>query len=463
MKFLVSILAGCFLPLAFAPFGQFWIAPVALAFLLWSWKEASLKQAFYSGLFFGFGFFFVGVSWVFISIHRFGDANIILAGFLTLLFISTLSVFFAAQGFVFALISKKAPQTISFLFVFPATLVFFEWLRSWIFTGFPWLLVGYSQTNSPLKGFAPIIGCLGISFLVALTAGLFVMLNLKRKNIIPCLFCILFIWVGGYFLGGVAWTKSVGKPIKVSLIQGNIPQSVKWESSQVFPTLTKYQLLTEAHWSSDIIVWPEAAVPLLKADADDYLNYLATKAKEHHAAIILGVPVAKDNLFYNAAIAMGDGDGVYYKRRLVPFGEFMPFEKYLRGLIRFFNLPMSDFSAGKMNQPLLIAHGIKIAPLICYEIAYADLLKKDLPAAQLFIVMSDDAWFGNSIAEPQHLQIAQMRALETGRYILMSTNDGMTAIIKPDGTIQKTIPQFQAGVLTGEVFAMEGNTLWARL
>lgn len=461
MKNILAFILGAVLTLAFFPAGAWWLAPFLLFGLLWLWMNGSVKTAFYRGWWFGIGFFGVGVSWIFISIHRFGGASILLAAFLTALFVVALGLFFAIFGALFGCVVRwtKARNASLPLYVFPVFWVLFEWLRSWVLTGFPWLLVGYSQTESPLRGYAPIMGCLGISFLVALSASLLYGLFCRKSSRwwVP-LFVLAIIWFGGDILTHKRWTQAVGKSVTVSLIQGNVPQTVKWDPSQLMPTLTKYQLLTQSHFSSDLIIWPEAAVPIFRSQAEDYLLYLTELADDNQTAIILGIPIVKQDKIYNAAIAIGDGSGTYLKRRLVPFGEFVPFEKELRGFIRFFDLPMSDFSPGDLQQPLLKAHGLNIAPLICYEVAYSSLLRRDLPKADLFVVMSNDAWFGRSAAEWQHLQIAQMRALETGRFVLMVTNDGITAIIEPNGHIQHGLKPFVVGVLTGEVFAMKGST-----
>jgi len=219
-----------------------------------------------------------------------------------------------------------------------------------------------------------------------------------------------------------------------------------------------YQNLTKPYWQSDLILWPEAAIPLPLPYAQNFVNQLSITAKKHHASLILGIPVRINSQYYNAAIAIGTGSGKYYKQRLVPFGEYVPFEKVLRGLFTFFDLPMSEFVAGAKNQNLLRANGVLVAPYICYEVAYDNLVRQDLPRAQLLITISDDAWFGKSIAAAQHLQIGQMRCLETGRYMLFSTNNGITAIINPFGKIIARLPRFKTDVLSGKVYAMQKAT-----
>ena len=454
-----SLIVGICLPFAFAPFYWCFIAPLAMAalFVIWQIKSSSL-QAVFRGWLFGLGMFGVGVSWVYISIHRFGGTNIPLALIITFLFIAGLALFPAVQGYILNRFKRSLYiNLLSFSFIW----VLFEWIRSWLFTGFPWLFLGYSQTNSWLRGYAPLLGVYGVSFFIVLTGGLigFILMQPRKwkRNIFIGFFLVV-IWTVGGWLTTIHWTKRIDHAFTVSLVQGNIPQQMKWTHEQIIPTLNRYKQLTQKHWKSNIIVWPEAAVPIPLKYAKDYINILSKLAKKHHTTLILGIPVEstqQPTKFYNAAISIGMGDGVYYKRHLVPFGEYLPFEKWLRGLINFFNIPMSDFIAGSSQQKLLVANGIKIGLYICYEVAYPALVKSDLPKAQLLITISNDAWFGDSFAAWQHLQMGQMESIITGRYMLFVTNNGVTAIIAPNGKIIKRLPRFKIAVLSGKIYPME--------
>jgi apolipoprotein N-acyltransferase len=458
---LICLLAGGVLPFAFAPLQYFWIAPLSIAILLIVWLDtiSAIRAAIY-GLCFGLGMFGVGTSWVYISIHRFGNTSIPLAIIFTSLFVITLALFPALQGYCLIRFYRRDNILTKALIIFPSSWVLCEWLRSWIFTGFPWLLLGYSQVNSPLRGYAAVFGVYGVTLLTTLSAGLLVVIikNFKKSwhSLIFCAISLLIIWFVGSLLVTIKWTQPQGNAIEVSIIQGNISQELKWLPEQLMPTLQRYRNLTLQHLHSDIIVWPEAAIPLSLKAAQPYINQLAKLAKKQHATLIFGIPVQHINgaKYYNAAIAVGEGNGMYYKRRLVPFGEYVPFERYLRGMFNFFNLPMSEFIAGSAKQKPLTAANSKIAPYICYEVAYTNLVRQNLPQVQLLMTISNDAWFGDSLAAAQHLQIAQMRCLETGRYMLFSTNNGITAIINPQGKIIKQLPKFQTAVLSGKVYAM---------
>ncbi|MEE9451206.1 MAG: apolipoprotein N-acyltransferase [Gammaproteobacteria bacterium] len=462
---LLALLAGLLTVTAFAPFEWFLIAIISPAVLLFCWLNVSAKRAFWRGWLFGIGMFGGGVSWVFISIHVYGNTAPPLAFLITLLFIAALSLYPACQGW---LLKRLFPQdsTAKLLLAFPASWVLFEWIRTWLFTGFPWLLLGYSQTDSHLQSLAPLFGAFGISFIVTFSSALIVCFirSFYRKQKQAYTYLLVFIVLHAIPtpLNLVQWTQTKGQPIQVSLVQGNIPQQLKWSQDYIDTTLEKYAKLTQPHWNSQIIVWPEAAIPLPLHAAQSFVDLLDEKAKENGAVFITGLPIKAEDSdqYYNSVLALGQDQGRYDKRYLVPFGEYVPFDKVLRGLINFFDLPMSDFIRGSAKQVEISAANISIGAFICYEIAYSGAMHSLLPQAELLITVSNDAWFGDSLAPEQHLQIAQFRSLQSGRYQLFSTNDGITAIISPQGKVIAQLPQFTSGVLTGEVQAMTGATPW---
>jgi len=458
----IALISGAIMPFAFAPIGIYSIAILSLAGLLFCWHQSNPTQAFLTGLLFGIGMFGVGVSWVFVSIHVFGGTNALLAAVFTALFVIVLALFMATNGYLLRKIFPGDHLAI-WLLAFPASWALFEWLRSWLFTGFPWLLVGYSQTSSPLKGFAPIVGIYGVTFLVAFCSSLlFVGLKSIKNRLVLCLLIIGMIWGVGTEASKILWTKPFGNIIHASLIQGDIPQSTKWDPEQIKPTLkTYFDLSNNNYMNSDLIIWPEAAIPLPKRYAESYLEALQVRAAKHHDALLTGIPIEADkDHYYNAMIALGNGVGTYYKRHLVPFGEYVPFESLLRGVINFFNLPMSSFIPGPANQLTVQADHITIAPFICYEIAYSNLILDSARKAQLLVLISNDSWFGHSFAPAQHLQIAQFAALETGRFMAVATNSGITATIGPRGKIRARLQQFKTDVLHARLQAMNGNTPW---
>ncbi len=473
---ILALFAGAVLPLAFAPFNFFLLAVISPALLFYCWLDINYKRAYWRGFLFGVGQFGVGVSWVYVSIHVYGDTIPPLAVFLTLVFVVVLAQFPAWAGLLFARLFPK--PTFLKIFAFPLLWVLMDWIRSWIFTGFPWLLLCYSQTNSPLRGYIPILGDHGVTFLLTLMSAflIFIFLSSQRKLGPRLIFrnqawipafagmtIVMIVWLGGYYLSRIIWNKPLGNPIQVSLIQGNIPQELKWNPDHIKPTLDLYENLTNQHWDSKIIIWPEASVTLPMPYGKDFIDQLDKQAKQHHVALIVGVPVQAENqfYFYNAILSLGIGSGYYYKRHLVPFGEYVPLETWLRGLMTFFDLPMSNMIKGSYKQPLLQADSLTIAPFVCYEIAYAEDLYRALPKANILVTLSNDTWFGDSLAPIQHLQIGQYRAIQGARELLFCTNNGITAIVNSKGVIIKQIPQFQTAVLTGMIQPMTGRTPWS--
>ena len=455
-----ALFAGVLLPLAFSPFELYALAIISPALLLAVLLKSNLKQAFWRGWFYGVGYFGVGISWVYISMHTYGLAPAWMAVVSTIIFVMLLALFFALMSYLF---NKLLPHnTIAKCSLgFPALWVLFEWIRTVLMTGFPWILLGYSQVEAPLRGFAPIFSVYGVSFATAMTAGLLISVIFickKASKAILLILGIAFLWSGSVGLAHINWTKPIGKSVAVSMIQGNVSQSVKWKPEQVQKSINRYVKLTQQHWSSDIIIWPEAAIAVTKSQAQNFLGQLGTAAKKHNTTLITGIPIMENNKYYNAMIAIGDGHGQYLKRHLVPFGEYMPFRYLLDWLRNYVLIPMSDLSSGPKNQSHIIAGKIKIAPFICYEIIYPAEVLAAVPSSEMIVVASDDSWFGRSIAPAQQLQMTQMRAQETGREILASTNNGVTAIIGAHGKIKKFADPFTITVLTGEAQPMQGET-----
>lgn len=459
---LLALIAGTLLPLAFAPFHAYPLAFICPALLLFVWLRSTPWQAFWRGWLFGIGLYAVGASWVYISIHVYGKSPAPLAGLITALFILIMGVFPATQGLLFTWLFKRTRLAIKCLLVFPAMWVLWEWLRTWVFTGFPWLFLGYSQIDSILRGYAPLFGIYGVSLIVTFISAclllLFIHKNVKLK--IACVaYIIILLGIGAGF-SSFHWTKPVGKTLKVSLVQGNIAQGMKWDTNYLLHIFKVYKNATEQHWDSDIIIWPEAAIPITQQQAPVFFDLMSSEAKQHDTALILGIFTAnaETRQYYNSMIVLGNGHGTYLKRMLVPFGEYVPLQTIFLPLMNYINIPMSDLSPGPWRQPTSYAGNIPIAPFLCYEIAYPIEVLDSVCNKQIIVAISDDSWFGNSIASPQQLQIAQMRALETGRYLLYGNNTGITAIIGPSGKLQNVAPINQRLVLTGNAQAITGKT-----
>ena len=463
---LLALLAGALLALAFAPLSIFPLAILAPALLFLLWLDVTPRRALWRGWLFGVGQFGVGVSWVYVAIHDFGHSGVPLALFLTALFCGVMTLFPMGAGYVVARF-LHGPDWLRLAVLFPAAWTLSEWLRGWILTGFPWLNLGYSQIDAPLRGLAPVLGVYGVSLAVVVSAGLilFPLRDTSRRQQLAAAVLFWVLWLGAWGLTRVEWTEPAGEPFKVALVQGNIPQDTKWRPELKAATLDLYAGLTRQNWDSRLILWPEAAIPVFHHEvADDYLAGLAREARTHGADIVLGIPVLDRNTsrYYNSLLSLGATPGFYHKRHLVPFGDFVPFAEFLRGLIRFFDLPMSGFSAGPDRQPLLEAAGQKIASAICYEDIFGEELIQGLPEASLLVNATNNAWYGNSFAPHQHLEMSRLRALETGRYMLRVTTNGVSAIIDQHGKIRARSPQFETHVLTGEAVPYAGATPYVR-
>jgi apolipoprotein N-acyltransferase len=460
---LLAAVCGGLITLSLAPY-DFWPGGLfALVLLHYLLNDISPNSAAQRGWCFGAGLFLSGASWLYVSIHDFGGASLPLASILSGGFCLLLALMHAMLGYGYARWIRPAP--LGRWLGFAAWWVLWEWVRYWLLTGFPWLYVGYAHLTTPLSGWAPLGGIYALSFIVALTAAalslLFERTCLSARKWIPITIAAT-LWLVGVGLQSSTWTQPKGEPTRVALVQANIPQSVKWDPDNFRNTLDIYRTLSAPLWQENAIVfWPEAAVPAFYDSAKPFFDENAMQANRYGHALISGVPYrSPKSEVFNSAIALGNGSGVYHKQHLVPFGEYVPFEKYLRGLIEFFNLPMSDFQAGPTAQAPLHAAGLTFAPFICYEVVYGDLVRH--ARADVLLTLTNDAWFGHSIGPLQHLQMVQMRALEMGRPFVRATSNGVTAIIDEKGHITSRIPQFERTVLTGSVQGFTGLTPFAR-
>jgi len=461
----LALPVGVALAAAFAPVGVAPLAVLCPAFLFLLWEGAAPRAAAWRGFLFTGGTFLAGTYWLYNSIHLVGQAPLWIALFLMLGLVAIMGSYTALLGYAVARWGVRGGP-LRWLVLLPAGWVLVEWFRGWFLSGFPWLALGYSQLETPLRGYAPLAGVYGTSLAAALMAGALVTLVLGRRTArLVAIGVVVAVVVTGAALARVTWTAPRGTAVSVALVQGAVPQSMKWEPGQREHTLELYAGLTAPHLGADIIVWPEAALPALERDIRPFLDTLGAAARARGSDVILG-QLRRDpdtGAYYNALLALGGREQWYDKRRLVPFGEFFPVPAQVRDWLRLMNLPYSDFAAGPDDQPPLAAAGEMLAPTICYEDAYASEQLHIARAATLLVNVSNDAWFGDSTAPHQHLDISRMRALETGRPMLRATNDGVTALIAHDGSLLGTLPQFRAAVLTGTVEPRVGLTPYLRL
>ncbi|MBI2381666.1 MAG: apolipoprotein N-acyltransferase [Gammaproteobacteria bacterium] len=453
----LALLLGLLGVFAFAPYG-FWPALILSGLgLLWSTRGLTPKAAFARGFFWALGFYGFGVSWVHVSIHVFGQAPWVLAAGFVLLLAAYMALY---AGLAMAALARWFPKddAARHVLAFPVLWLAQEAFRGWFITGFPWLFFGYSQIDGPLAGLAPVLGVYGLSLGLAMVIGALYLCLSGRYAFAALAAAVLAL---GWAAGRLSWVAPKGAPVSLALVQGNVPQEVKWNPESLEPTVETYAGLSAPHWGRAIVVWPEAALPALREQLKPLLDELDKKAQASGSALVMGLPTAELNprRYHNSVVVYGRGEGEYHKQHLVPFGEYVPLEAALRGLIGFFDLPMSAFTAGESGAALK-SGGITLNPAICYEIAYP--LQVAAVDADAILTVSNDAWFGDSIGPHQHLEIARMRALENGRPLIRATNNGITALVDAQGRVTARLPQFEPGVLSGEIQPTTGRTPFAR-
>jgi apolipoprotein N-acyltransferase len=440
----VAFLAGAATVLAFAPAGQYPLAIATFAVLIHLWMRAPARACFWIGFSFGLGLFGAGVSWIYVSLSQFGGMPAPLAGIATLGFCLLIALFPALAGWLQARV--PAPDAVRACLVIPASWTLFEWLRSWVLSGFPWLSAGYAATGWPMQGLAPLVGVFGVSFATLSLAGMLWAAARTRHKLLP-IAGIAALLGAGEGLRHVEWTLPQGAPVRAALLQGNIAQDVKFLPERYARILDTYARLAE-ETSARLIVLPETAVPRLHDRVDPaYLARLEQVARRNGGDLLLGIPFhgAQDE-YYNSVMSLGSAPRqLYHKTHLVPFGEFVP--PAFGWVMRTLNVPLSDFSRGSPNQAPLAVAGQRVAANVCYEDAFGDEIGRRATQATLLVNMSNVAWFGDSLAPAQHLQIARQRAIETGRMHLTATNTGITAAIDRDGRVVARLPQYAEGRL----------------
>ncbi|RFC40705.1 MAG: Apolipoprotein N-acyltransferase [Candidatus Nitrotoga sp. CP45] len=465
-RYIIAFCLGLLTVLGFAPFALFSLVIFSLAALFWLWQQANGKRvAAWLGFYFGFGLFSAGIGWLYVAQHDYGDMPLLLALSTTALFAAFLALFPALIGYAQA--KLRAPSWARLILIMPALWVLLEWIRGLLFTGFPWLTLAYSQVSaSPLVGYAPIFGVYGVSLAVTISAGLLALLWQMRWNAQgkAALTALLLLWASAAALRAVDWTQPEGEPFKVALLQGNIPQDLKFHEETLIDTLETYRRLV-LQTDARLIILPETALPLLRHNLpENYTAILHKHARQNGGDILIGTFESDNNLHYNSVFTLGTANSQNYrKNHLVPFGEFIPLRPALGWIVNeVLNIPMSDLARGGERQQVLRIAGQRVAVQICYEDVFGEEIIRYLPEASLLVNVSNDAWYGKSHAAMQHNQIAQMRALETGRMMLRATNTGVTSIIRRDGSIQQMLPQHAEGVLTGQAQGYAGSTPYVR-
>jgi apolipoprotein N-acyltransferase len=473
IKPLALLLLGAFSVFGFAPFYFYPASILSLVGLFYFWHlSATPKQAAYAGFIYGLGLFGAGIYWIYISLHEFGGMPGLMAALATFLLCAFLSLFPAAVGAASVWISNAKLSTKhghSMLIAIPVLWAMTDWIRSWIFTGFPWLSIGYSQVpNSPLAGYIPIVGVYGVSLITVFAASLigcwlakhFIHQSISLRWRRNALALLLVIGVSGSLLKTVDWTSASGKPISVALLQGNIAQDLKWAPEVTEKTLALYLAMVEAS-SAQLIILPETALPVLSSQLPVAIGQrLQQHALRNQGDILMGLVELEHGEYFNSVFSIGSAQSqLYRKSHLVPFGEFIPFKAAFGWIYRdWLNMPLSDLSRGSKHQQPMALVGAKVALNICYEDVFGEEIIRQLPQATLLVNVSNDAWYGESLAAYQHLQFSQARALETGRSMLRATNTGATAMIDPHGNLLAHAPHFTQTTLNVMAQAYTGST-----
>ena len=462
---MVYFLTGALTMLSFAPFALYPLALILVLPLLYAFRHCEPRAAARLGFAWGAGLFLAGTYWLYVSIHVFGEAPLAIAIFLMLGLVIIMGFYYAAAGWLVARLRGRS--SVQFVVVAATVWVALEWLRGWFLSGFPWMTLGYSQVDSWLAGFAPVAGIFGVSLMLMLSAAaLLQVFETTGRQRISFLTLAVLPWLAGAGLTLPSWTEVSGPDVRTTIVQGGVSQDRKWLREQFGQTLELYQATLTKHSDSRLIIWPEVAIPAVLDQIGGYVAGLEQQVASSNSTLLFGILERDASLenVYNSIIAIdGRNSQVYRKRHLVPFGEYFPVPDFVREWMRMMSLPYSDISAGDDVQPLLaMPDGNRLAVAICYEDAYAAEQLYALPDATILINVSNDAWFGDSIAPHQHLEIARMRALEAGRFVVRATNNGVSAFIGPDGSVLDAGPQFEYVAMTRDITPLTGSTPYVR-
>ena len=495
--YLVLIVSGVAQTLSLAPYNFWLLGPLSICAIFLALHAFNLKhhdgkniervdiergqnsalRASLYGWVFGLALFGSGASWIYVSIHVYGYASPVLAGLLTIGFVAGMALYFALMFWLYVKFSQACLMQNALLFI--ALWILTDAFRSYFLTGFPWLFLGNAHLESALAGWIPLLGVHGMTMLVVLSGVAMAVALLQfdtslrarklfTRAIFP-LFVTGLLWALGPALNQIEWTKATDKTLSAAMIQTNIPQEIKWHPSQRQKTLQLLDDLSQENWDKDVIFWPETALPLLLDQALPYLDNMSQLAKHNRTNIITGIPYRHsddetgEEILHNSIYSFGVGKGINHKQKLVPFGEYVPLQSILRGLIAFFDLPMSDFRKGGPKQELLVSKSYQVAPYICYEVVYPDFVASRAQDADYLLTISNDSWFGRSLGPLQHLEMAQMRAAENGRYMVRATNNGVSAMINEKGQIIDRSEQFVRTVLESEIRIFSGQTPFSKI
>ena len=484
------VVAGGLTFLAFSPWSQPAVAVASLAVLYRAVLRASPRRAFRRGWLFGAAGFGAGLWWIAES-FQYRGIGIGPAAAVTALLVAVLALYPALFGWASArFLRASGPRSGSApgpgpgvrpgaaeaaaLWWFPGAWILFEWLRGTLFSGFTWLQVGYAGLESPLAAFAPLGGSYAVGLAVAVTAASLAMVGAARPRAAACAVAVsALLWAGGAGMAAfdthARWTRPAGDPLQVLIVQGNVPQDEKWTTAGRRAALDRYARLTAEHPGADLVVWPETAIPYFAAGARPFLRAAGAAAERGGYVLLAGIlsfDPASGNP-WNSVVRLSsprsaDAPSFYHKRRLVPFSERIPFQTAWAPVARRLGFPEEGFASGGEGQDPLRAAGHGAAVSICYEITFGASTARGLGGAGLLVNVSNDAWFGDTAGPHQHLQMARMRALELGRWLVRATNTGLSALVTPRGAVAASAPPFEAAAFRAALPPLAGRTPYAR-
>ncbi|MBX2836654.1 MAG: apolipoprotein N-acyltransferase [Gammaproteobacteria bacterium] len=465
---LLALLSGAGLTFSFAPYELSLLAPICVAVFYWVLTRKRSGKVFWFGWLFGVGYFGLGVNWVYHSLHLFGAAIAPLAALLTFLFCLALALFPAILASLYQRF-QQSHSPLSNALLFAALWALLELLRGKLFGGFPWILVGYSQTTDLLGGLAPAVGVYGIGFLVVLWSALAVGVLQRKSNsssvLSLCVSVVLLcaIPVSAQIVNRQSFSAPVGSEIQVRLVQANIPQEMKFSQERLVNSINLYtQLTLENLEPNTLVVWPETAIPTYFDRVDEGMQPFVDEMESRGVEVLAGGFHRQDGQVYNSVRQLGGDRALYRKRHLVPFGEFMPLRFLLEPISAFIDIPMSDISSGDGPHIPLQLMGEAVGVSICYEDVYGEEMRALLPESTVLINVSNDAWFGSSAAPHQHEQKARMRAREFARPLVRVTNTGISSAIDYKGRVLGRIPHDELGVFDVQIKPRTGSTLYAK-
>jgi len=460
--YVFAVFLGLLFSLGFAPNDLWFISIFSITCLHYLIQEASKKELFYIGYSFGLGLWSLGISWLYVSIYFYGNLNFILSIFLTAIFIGILSIYLGVTLLLYHYL--RSNSKISVLFSLPIAWVVIELLRSILFTGFPWLISGTMLADTLIDGWTPIIGAQGNSFLLLLLSSFLFLFIKELKKFKTALLSGIFIFIlliSSFSLKKIDWTEFDGS-LKASIIQTNLELDEKWSSRGANKTKSMMEKAVNDAEEGEIIVFPETALIFSKNEITDWLSYIDHKAEQKEITLITGI-IEREGDFKvrNRILGLGIANSHYDKVKLVPFGEFIPFESLTGKLFDILGLNLTNTLPGEHIKSIN-AGNIRVSASICYEIAFPELIRKTASESNLIVTISNDTWFRSSYGPIQHLEIAQNRALEHKKELLRSTNSGISAFISKNGEIIEKQGYFEDKLLKKEINLYRGKTFYAK-